>query len=81
MERGMEQAGWKMDQTGLGCPGVSNKELLSDEYTKDGYGNIRAVISGEGKFVHHCGNCGTPIFAVIPAGYICPKCNGIYKGC
>ncbi len=79
-ERHMERAGFRIDH--LGCPGVTNTQLLSDgSYTKDAYGNARATTSGEGKFVHNCGNCGTPIFAVISAGYVCSKCGGTYKGC
>lgn len=79
-ERYMEERGWKIDH--LGCPGSTNTQLLSEgSYTKDVYGNARATISGEGKFVHNCGNCGAPIFSVISAGYVCSRCGGTYKGC
>lgn len=80
-ERYMEERGWKINHAG--CPGSTNTQLLSDgTYTKDVYGSVRTVgNSGEGKFVHNCGNCGAPIYANISAGYICPRCKGIYKGC
>jgi hypothetical protein len=34
-----------------------------------------------GKYVKNCGKCGTLINAFISAGYVCPNCNGVYKGC
>lgn len=80
-ERYMEERGWKINHTG--CSGATNTQLLSDgAYTNDVYGNTRAVDnSGEGKFVHRCGNCGAPIFAIISSGYICSSCRGVYRGC
>ena len=34
-----------------------------------------------GKYVKNCGACGVPINAVIPTGYQCTSCGGIYLGC
>ena len=78
-ERGMEQAGWKIDFAG--CSGISNADLLSSGCTKDVYGNTRATTSSEGRFVRRCGNCGVLIMTVISSGYRCANCGGEYKGC
>jgi hypothetical protein len=37
--------------------------------------------NGGRKYVKNCGSCGAKIEKEIPAGYICPRCKGIYEGC
>lgn len=37
--------------------------------------------AGEAKYVKNCGRCGETINEIIPAGYKCPSCGGIYLGC
>lgn len=51
-------------------------------------GPLEAVLSvakiftaTEAKYVKNCGKCGKIIKEVIPTGYKCPSCGGIYLGC
>ncbi|MBI2007089.1 MAG: hypothetical protein HYS83_00045 [Candidatus Blackburnbacteria bacterium] len=51
-------------------------------------GPLEAVLSAakiftaaEAKYVKNCGRCGGTINKIIPAGYKCPSCGGIYLGC
>lgn len=81
-ERAMQKAGWELDSSG--CPGLFNSQLLvgstpfsqdmTTTFTKDSFGNIRAV-----KWEYHkgsCVNCSKTGVDVGPCS-ICKVCEKI----
>ena len=74
-------------RSGSGC-GALNTEKVSSSYAYshtqvdvEGNSQLKALSSGEAKYVKRCGNCGAMIEKRISAGYTCSECGGVYKGC
>lgn len=67
---GMQTTGFLGNHPISCSPAMGFSDYLSTQVTKI-----------DTKFVRNCGNCGAIINSFISAGYICPKCGGVYKGC
>jgi hypothetical protein len=67
----------------VGSCGMSNLAFLREMERLTPFTFLHSLpsISESGKYVKNCGNCGKPIEAVIPKGFRCPSCGGIYQGC
>jgi hypothetical protein len=79
MERAMALLGLPM--IGGTC-GLLNSDLLTYNYSMydvDPLGAIHLVHTDQAKYVERCGQCHVAIYKVIPKGYICPCCKGVYQ--
>lgn len=84
-ERMQKQIGYGF-RSGSGCGVLNSEKVSSYAYShtsvdSSGEAEAKILTSGEAKYVKKCGNCGATIEKRISAGYTCPECGGVYKGC